>query len=559
MEAKGQTKQAVLFWGLGVALTIALFPYGGPQADTKQQQAQQQPAQLKHEVRVTLKLVQVYVTDKKGNPVLDLTKDDFLVYDEGKKQTVTEFEKHVLKLLAEKAGAPAEVVETVTPPSRDLLSRKFFLFFDFAFNNGIGLEKARKAALHFINTQILPSDEVGLISYSAVKSLTLHEPLTTDHKAVQRAVKRVGMEEIAGRAETFEEEYWRYKAYVNPVDASTSGAVRQKQGTGGYLEMEVLMDYANEIKRQEAKTQVFNFAQKMIEFAKALRYVSGHKYLVLLSSGVPHSLVYGVQTPYHKIGMHEWGEVWLQEKYEDMLKELSTANCTVYALDTQDLTQASGSDPRLEGGSILQKMTSATGGKYFGNINSYEKHIEKIQDLTGCYYVLGYYVDDTWDGAYHKIKVEATRPGLNIHAQKGCFNPKPFGEYNDLERMLHLVDLALSEEPLFQTPVRFPLDVVPCPAGSKGNLCLTAKIAIEKIREVLAGKSEFVAVIFDDKENIVSLKRNEKTTFTLTGELFTFGAFFSLPPGKYQCRLVIRNLGTGRGAVASAAAVIPSS
>jgi hypothetical protein len=115
----------------------------------------------------------------------------------------------------------------------------------------------------------------------------------------------------------------------------------------------------------------------------------------------------------------------------------------------------------------------------------------------------------------------------------------------------------LSEEPLFQTPVRFPLEVVPCAAGKRGNLCLAAKIEVEKIREVLAGKSEFVAVIFDDKENIVSLKRNEKTTYTLTGELFTFGASFSLPSGKYQCRLVIRNLETGRGAVASASAVIP--
>ncbi|MBP1766223.1 MAG: hypothetical protein H6P98_338, partial [Candidatus Aminicenantes bacterium] len=112
-------------------------------------------------------------------------------------------------------------------------------------------------------------------------------------------------------------------------------------------------------------------------------------------------------------------------------------------------------------------------------------------------------------------------------------------------------------EPLFQTPVRFPLEVVSCPVGAKGNLCLAAKIPVEKIREVLTGKSEFVAVIFDDKENIVTLRRNEKKTFTLTGELFSFGAALSLSPGKYQCRLIIRNLDTGRGAVASTTAVIP--
>src|SRR4030042_5373194 len=173
-----------------------------------------------------------------------------------------------------------------------------------------------------------------------------------------------------------------------------------------------------------------------------------------------------------------------------MLKELSTANCAIYALDTMELSFALRSDAVTRGTYTLQQMTSATGGKYFGNISSYEKHNEKIQDLTGCYYVLGYYVDDNWDGAYHKIKVEVARPDLEVHAQKGYFNPKPFKEYNSVATMLHLVDLALSEEPLFQTPVRFPLDGVPGSAGAKGDVCLAAKIPAEKIRAVLTGRPE---------------------------------------------------------------------
>ncbi len=521
--------------------------------DAPSPEAKQEQAQLHHEVKVTLKLIQVYVTDRKGNPVLDLTKDDFLVYDEGQKQTLTEFERHVLTLPSEKKEkAPAEVEETIAPPPRGLMPRKFLLFFDFAFNNAIGIEKARKAALHFIDTQLQPPDEVGLISYSAMKSLTLHEPLTTDHKLVRKAVKRIGIEQIAGRAEDFEEEYWRYRAQVNPTDARSSGSVFH-----GDLQLENLKRQVDETRRQEAKTQVFNFATKMAELARALRYVPGHKYIILLSSGVPHSLVYGVQTPYHKIGIHEWGESWLQERYEAMLKELSAANCTIYALDTQDLSLVSGSDERMRGESILQKMSSATGGKYFGNINHYERHIEKIQNLTSCYYVLGYYIDDSWDGRYHKIKVEVNRPGLKVYAQKGYFNPKLFSDYDDLEKMLHLVDLALSEEPLWQVPVRFPLEVRLNPGDGRGNLYLAARVPVEEIREVLEGKAEFIAVIFDEKDNIVILKRNEKETYSLTGETFSFGGSFSLSPGTYKCRFVIRNLETGRGAVGSATAIIP--
>jgi len=529
-------------------------------------EAPQEQAQLRHEVKVTLKLIQVYVTDKKGNPVLDLTKDDFLVFDEGQMQTLTEFERHVLALPSVKEEERPEVVQAPAPPARGLMPRKFFLIFDFAFNNAKGLEKARRAALHFIDTQLQPTDEVGLLSYSAAKSLTLHEYLTTDHTAVRNIVRAFGIQVIAGRAEDFEAKYWSLLMEENPRDASSSGYVFDPQREQ-FKELEALRR-----QREESKIQAYNFARRMTDLAKAMRYIPGHKSLVLFSSGVPYSVFTGIPAPeaypLRARGVVTEGQYadkperiesgHLASRYEDMLKELSAANCSIYALDTMELSFTLSGDAATRGTYTLQQMTSATGGKYFGNISKYEKHIEKIQDLTGCYYVLGYYVDENWDGAYHKIKVEVTRPGLKVDAQKGYFNPKPFSEYNSVEKMLHLVDLALSDEPLFQTPVRFPLEVVPCKPGSNGNLCLAAKIRVEDIREVLAEKSEFIAVIFDEKDNIVILKRNEKETYSLTGELFSFGGAFSLAPGTYKCRVIIRNLDTGRGAVASATAVIPS-
>jgi len=533
------------FTGILVTFFALTGPYFG--LDDSTFPPRQEQTQLRHEVAVTLKLVQVYVTDKKGNPVLNLTKGDFLVFDEGQKQPITEFEKHILSLPSKKEKGQPVVMETPAPPARDLMPRKFFLFFDFAFNNGIGIEKARKAALYFIDTQLQPQDEVGILSYSSMKSLKLHEYLTTDHQKVREVARGFRLEQIAGRAEDFEVEYWQAVTSENPIDASRSGGVDHKED-------------AESIRRdrKESENQTLHFAQKMIDLSKALRYIPGHKHIVLFSSGVPYSIIYGIQVAYGHPDISDWGNAGLRFKYEDMIKELSAANCSIYALDTQELAGTIDRDTSMRGRYTLEKMAGATGGKYFGNINNYERHIEKIQDLTGCYYVLGYYVDDKWDGAYHKIKVEVTRPGCKVHAQKGYFNPKPFKEYNDLERMLHLVDLALSEEPLLQTPVRFPLEVVPCEPGSEGNLCLAAEIPLEKIQSVLAGKSEFIAVIFDEKENIVTLKRNAREATDLSGEHFQFSASFFLPQGTYKCRLVIRNLETGKGAVASATAVIPS-
>jgi len=99
-----------------------LYSYASP----IQKEKKQQP--LQHEVTVTLKLVQVYVTDKKGNSVLDLNKEDFIVYDNGKNQEVTEFEKHILSLPLAKTEIQPEIIQEnkIPPPVNSLTANSFF-------------------------------------------------------------------------------------------------------------------------------------------------------------------------------------------------------------------------------------------------------------------------------------------------------------------------------------------------------------------------------------------------------------------------------------------------
>jgi len=511
-------------------------------------QRQEKKQELKHEVAVTLKLVQVYVTDKKGNPVLDLKKEDFLISDNGKRKTITEFEKHILALPSIEEKVRAEMVEETTLPApRELMSRKFFLLFDFAYNNARGVLKAKKAAKHFIDTKLQPSDEVGVLSYSAMKSLTLHEYLTTDHKNVGEVVDSFGAKVIHGRAEHFEEEIWRQATGENPLDASKRGSI----GVGGELQTtapDLSPEFKTFMDRQASSVHAMQFVQKMVDFAKALRYIPGYKHIILFSSGIPYSLMYGIhQTP----AVWDRGNRMLQLEYEDMLKELAASNSTVYTLDTEDMGTMISVNSRVRGGFTLQTLASSTGGKYFGDINSFEEHLEKIQNLTACYYVLGYYVDEKWDGKYHKLKVKVDRRGCKVHAQKGYFNPKPFSKYNKLEKMLHLVDLALSENPLFQTPIRFPLVALSCVIKGKPNLSLHSKINKENIQELSGNKVEIGSIIFDNKDNIFKIEREELDFSKLPLENIYYSTLLPLDPGEYKCRIVLRNLETGRGAVAS--------
>ena len=526
-------------------------------------QERQDKAELRTEVVVTLKLVQVFVVDKKGNPVLDLRKEDFLIHDNGRVQAISEFERHSLNLPSpEPESPPVSLEATSLQPPRDLMPRKFIFLFDFAYNNPRGIIKAKEAALHFIDTQLRPTDEVGVLSYSGMGGLQLWEYLTSDHPKVRDVVEAFGLKKVSGRVDNLQEKYYEAVTGQNPADAAGWGKAtlrgneKSLPDMGAKPDLEAKPEMKSWVFAEKGDLQALMFAERLKDLALALRYEPGQKSIVFLSSGVPYSLIYGIQAAYGDGRFGSFGESLLKQRYEDMLKELAASNCIIYALDTEEIGASLKKDLRTMGAFTLQKITSATGGKYFGNINQYEKHIEKIQNLTGCYYVLGYSIDEKWDGAFHQLKVEVVRPGCEVHAQKGYHNPKLFREYTKLERMLHLVDLALNDDPVFQVPVRFPVATLPCPPDKKANLCLVAELPLEMIQDVLQGEFEIVSVVFNDRGNTVELKREVKTAAEFPTESVIHQADFNLPPGKYECRVIIRNLETGRGAVGSASVII---
>lgn len=517
---------------------------------------QQEKTVIAHEVVVTIKLVQVFVVDHKGNPVLDLKKDDFILSDNGKKQLITEFEKHTLELPSPGAAEqPVRLEETPLLPPRNLMPRKFFLFFDFAYNNPKGIIKAKEAALHFIDAELQPTDEVGVLSYSGMENLELWEYLTNDHKKAREVVESFGLKKISGRVDNLQEKYYEAVTGQNPADAAgwgratLRGSEKNLPDMGAKPDLEGRPGLQSWVFSEKGVLHAVMFADRIKDLALALRYIPGQKNIVLLSSGVPYSLIYGIQAPYGDVRFGSFGNSLLKERYEDMLHELSASNCIIYALDTEEVGASLKKETRTMGMFTLQKMAGATGGKYFGNINHYEEHIKKIQNLTGCYYVLGYSIDEKWDGAFHTIKVEVGRPGCEVHAQKGYYNPKPFREYSALEKMLHLVDLALNEDPVFQRPVRFSVTARSCPSDQGANLCLAAEIPLKEIEEVLQGRFEIVSVIFDDRGNAVELEREVRTAAEFPKGNIIHQADFKLSPGTYECRVIIRNLETGKGAV----------
>jgi len=534
---------------------------------------------LQHEVVVALKLVQVYVTDKKGKPVPDLIQSDFEINDNGKIMPFSHFEKHVVSL----PETAAVVQETaLSPEAVPKIGRKFFLFFDLGFSDPNGIIKAKKAGLHFVDTQVQPSDEVGVISYSTSKLLTLHEYLTTNHKKVRQVVEGLSVFSGIGRAEKLEDYFLsRFMEEIGRDDIKAefneneflARLVRERSGFS-----------VDENRRSSYMQQIANFSVSIKNLAQSLRYIPGAKNIVFFSGGISKSALYGTGTaadiPEDPFVSHEaivrysnalegaYPDSGLLKNYEGMIQELKASNCNVYTVDiSRNLNEANVDNlgsmtlvRRTAGGEdSLKQLSSQTGGKYYGNTMDYRKIVEDIQNTTGAYYVLGYSIDEKWDGKYHKIKVKVKRKGCEVYGQGGYFNPKPFKDYTGYEKLLHIIDLALSDNPQFQAPIELPSIALPVFANGETRFMAVSQIPQEKLQDISGPQTEMITLVFDEQSNVRILE-GKRVNFSEAGQdKFYPYAIHPLPPGKYYCRIVLRNLETGRAARASSVLLIPES
>ena len=283
----------------------------------------------------------------------------------------------------------------------------------------------------------------------------------------------------------------------------------------------------------------------------------------------------------------DYGDYILRGQNEAMMKELATSNCTFFAFDTREAAKVASlfsmdeqtfgtgyrdmfstggvsqnpnlmfKDENVTGLYTLTKLSKDTGGQYYANINNYEDNLDRVVSLTGTYYVLGYPIAAAWDGQYHKISVRTTREGCDVRAQSGYFNPLPFKDLSPLEKQLQMTDLALSDNPVYQTPITAAMKAFAGPDDDR-TLILLMKLPPETLDRFGEGKSEIVRFIFDARGDLADLRRSEETLGRYANKSLYYSTRIVLDPGEYKCRVIVRNLENGTAAVATASAVVPA-
>jgi hypothetical protein len=283
------------------------------------------------------------------------------------------------------------------------------------------------------------------------------------------------------------------------------------------------------------------------------------------------------------------------------------ANLAIYSIDARGLTAdppgggASKGGSRGSGifnGSVINSQRSAqlasqdtlytlaaeTGGKSFFDSNDIALGIQRTQDAMGSYYLLGYYSsNNALDGKYRKISVKLNNPKLaaKLEHREGYYADKVWGKLNAQDKEQQLKEALSAGDPATDLPLALQIDyfrvsptayLVPVSIKIPGSVvALAAKGGAATTQFDFAGQiqDEKRAVVGNVRDKIeIKLNPAAGATVTTPGapaavgaaaakpagtapatsarKSFQYDAGFTLEPGKYRMKFVVRENITGK-------------
>lgn len=383
-------------------------------------QGQNNPPVIPPVIKVTTRQVQISVVvhDKKGQPVADLKKEDFTVFDKGEPQQIRYFAMETDQApTAPPAKLPPGVFAnrtlTAAGQSVALPNALTVVLIDSLNSDVIGRAMARNGLIKFLG-QLQPGDRVAI--YSLSDGLHVIHEFTSDLTALMQAVTKRSTGSAAVDASSYDDS--------NTGDPELDDLINRASGQ--------ISNYY-----QERRTETTLQALRTI--ANHLAGVPGRKNLVWLSAGFPLFVGQGrdLQTN--------------DSLAQQTIRALNDALVAIYPVDIRGLmthfdfmpSMAQGTAPSGQrmppipgrsGGDrratdairasqeTMFQVADRTGGRAFMNNNDIGGSIRRAIADTTVSYTLSYTpTHNEWDGRYREVKVKVDRPGVEIRYRNGYY------------------------------------------------------------------------------------------------------------------------------------------
>jgi VWFA-related protein len=460
-------------WLAALAVSVVLAP--GRTA------AQQAGGLFFDTVEVRVVNVEVLVTDKEGNPITDLTQDEFEVFEDGTPIEITNFfevEGRQVKRQGQEASGESDLVAEqlfYAPETRRL---SLILFIDNLNmrpenRNAVFLEVA-----NYLRERLDPRDRVMVVSLG--RQLEVIQPFTNDPGLLLRTLDELEMRTGDFLAlETEQRSILRQiqAASLPPNPLNSGGNVLM---TGNWEAAQLIAErLSREVERlAEVRLQrVRGTVAALEEFSNSLSGMRGRKAVLYVSDGLP---LRPADAP-AQAWLNKFGD-WVQaqnatqarsalldmsaivggprydagKEFETLVDRASANGVVFYPLSNARNIVRSGISAEFQGagtvtgrgaysndvvaletmsleGSLLQ-MADGTGGVAFTRTPNVEGLLDNVARDFDSFYSLGYSPPHD-DGEIHEIEVRVRRKGLKV---------RHVGAHRERSPVDHLEDLTLS-------------------------------------------------------------------------------------------------------------------
>ncbi len=507
----------------------------------------------------SLVVVDVTAKDKSGNPIEDLKEGDFTLLEDGKPQKISVFEFEKLTIdpapperptLEDANAIPEAPVKTITAEAPGQVQyhdkRLMVLFFDLG-SMGIPEQlRAQESALKFLDEQITTSDMVAIMMYTA--RLQVLTDFTASRGTLRDIIQDLPIGEMAELAEM---------ADNGDDDNEDNGAA---------------------FVADESEFNIFNTDRKLQaiqDAAKKLSALPEKKALIYFSSGL------------QKTGVENHAQL------EATILMASRSNVAIYPIDARGLMAAppgggagkgasrgtgiySGSQHNSQRNAIndsqdtLVSLAADTGGKAFLDSNDLSLGLKQAQQEYRSYYVLGYYTTNTaTDGKYRHIAVKLNNKLTGkLEHRDGYYADKIWGKFNAQDKEQKLMEALSAGTPMTEIPLALEVDYFRL-TPSAYFVPVSVKVpgsAISMADKKRGGETQFdfLGQIQDERKNVVGnvrdfikVKLDAGDAEKLARRSFHYDAGFTLPPGKYRMKFLVRENLSGKMGTFDARFIIP--
>ncbi len=532
-------------------------------------------------LRVNLVQVHVVVRDAKGNPVENLRKEDFLLYDQGKLQPITTFAAETRETRLAKAEEAAktqveENVESGQAPSAVLPDRFVAISFD---DVHMALDET-----NFVRGQVdkfldglAPTDRVAVYSTSG----ELTHNFTSDKESLKKTLLGLVPRPKFDHSSTECPDVSAYEAdqvenkHNNQVFNVVLEETLQCAFNGDTRQMSAAQQLAQSaIQRALTDTDIENqFLYSYTEdILKRLSGMPGERILVMVSPGFlvttqfseRSSLIDQANRSSIVINTIDSRGLYAPDVLGDITKRSSDTYRTMgyktsYRVDAQ-----------TEQAYILGDWAYGTGGTFFHNSNDLTAGLKMVGSAPEVSYVLGFSPQNQkMDGQFHTLKVTLSQKGkYSVQARRGYFAPRKVADPGQQARE-EIQEAVFSRDEILEMPLQLQTQYFKVDDTSV-HLSVVSRLELKGIHFRKADGRNLnnlvvATVIFDDNgnfvvggEKLVTMKLLDTTYEKLVRSGLTVKSSFDVKPGRYMIRQVVRDSEGAQMAARNGAVEIPN-